>query len=291
MRVGSRDLPSLAHAVWGTPVSEAQYRSVARARRSLQAKGLVSVPCKRSRAALFTSESAEWETPQDLFGQLAEEFGPFDLDPCCRPETAKCARYFTKADDGLAQRWEGRVFVNPPYGREIGRWVQKAWEESQRGATVVLLIPARTDTAYWHEYCSKGEVRFLRGRVCFNHARKTGPAPFPSAVVVFRPAVRPSGLQTGVFTGGGPRRLTRAGADAEGRTSRPGARRRQGSRRLRDFSPPVGGQRECPSCAGWGVSSAGRSGSASTTAAATSADEGSSRVATRCSADPVAASR
>lgn len=114
---------------------------------------------------LMSSKDHDWETPQVLFDSLNAEFGPFDLDPCCVPETAKCPRYFTPDEDGLAQTWEGRVFVNPPYGREIGKWVRKAWEEAQRGAMVVLLIPARTDTAYWHDYCFRGEVRFLRGRI------------------------------------------------------------------------------------------------------------------------------
>jgi phage N-6-adenine-methyltransferase len=137
-------------------------------------------------AVMMSSANHDWETPALLFAELELEFGPFDLDPCCLPETAKCVRYFTPADDGLRQPWSGRVFCNPPYGREIGKWVRKAWEESRRGATVVLLIPARTDTSYWHDYCFKGEVRFLRGRIYFSRNGRTGRAPFPSAVVVFR---------------------------------------------------------------------------------------------------------
>ena len=132
----------------------------------------------------FSSERHDWTTPQDFFDQLNAEFG-FTLDPCCLHETAKCSKHFTPEDDGLAQDWsDDVVFMNPPYGREIGKWVRKAYEESQRGATVVCLIPARTDTAYWHDYAMRGEVRFVRGRLKFGGS-SVG-APFPSAVVIFR---------------------------------------------------------------------------------------------------------
>lgn len=132
----------------------------------------------------FSSQRQDWTTPQDFFDTLDAEFG-FTLDPCRLHETAKCNKYFTPEDDGLAQDWSGDVvFMNPPYGREIGKWVRKAYEESQRGATVVCLIPARTDTAYWHDYVMKGEVRFVRGRLKFGGS-SVG-APFPSAVVIFR---------------------------------------------------------------------------------------------------------
>jgi site-specific DNA-methyltransferase (adenine-specific) len=118
---------------------------------------------------------------------LAEEFGGFDLDPCATPETAKCPRFFTPADDELRQEWAGRVFMNPPYGRAIAAWMRKAWESSQTTAElVVYLVPARTDTGWWHEYAGRGDVRFLQGRLRFGGA-KSG-APFPSAVVVFRNA-------------------------------------------------------------------------------------------------------
>jgi len=120
-----------------------------------------------------------------LFAELDAEFG-FTLDPCCSHETALCEKHFTPEEDGLAQDWSGDVvFMNPPYGREIGKWVRKAWEDSQRGATVVCLIPARTDTSYWHDYVMRGEIRFLRGRLRFGG--HTNSAPFPSAVVIFRP--------------------------------------------------------------------------------------------------------
>jgi site-specific DNA-methyltransferase (adenine-specific) len=134
----------------------------------------------------FTSRSDEWATPRDLFRELDAEFH-FDLDPCATPETATCARHFTPADDGLAQTWTGRVFMNPPYGRTIGAWMRKAWEASQTTAElVVCLVPARPDTRWWHDYAERGERRFLKGRLRFGDA-KSG-APFPSALVVFRGA-------------------------------------------------------------------------------------------------------
>lgn len=135
---------------------------------------------------MMTSKTPEWATPQDLFDKLSAEFGPFNLDPCANALNHKCYRYFTKEDDGLKQEWAGRVFMNPPYGRVIGAWIEKAYQSARGGALVVCLIPARTDTAYWHDFCMKGEIRFLRGRVKFGGK---GPAPFPSAVVVFRPAI------------------------------------------------------------------------------------------------------
>jgi phage N-6-adenine-methyltransferase len=132
------------------------------------------------------SESVEWPTSQADFDELNAEFH-FTLDPCATHENAKCERYFTKEDDGLAQSWAGEaVFMNPPYGREIARWVKKAHESAQEGATVVGLIPARPDTRYWHDYIANAaEVRFLRGRLRFGDGRY--PAPFPSAIVVWTP--------------------------------------------------------------------------------------------------------
>ena len=135
----------------------------------------------------YSSKSYEWETPQELFDSLHSEFG-FNLDPCATKENAKCPYYFTQEDDGLIQDWgEYTVFMNPPYGRVIRKWIKKAFEAAKLGATVVCLLPARTDTSYWHDYIFKEgvEVRFLRGRVHFSGG---GPAPFPSAVVIFRGA-------------------------------------------------------------------------------------------------------
>lgn len=138
---------------------------------------------------LLSSEHMDYETPQDFFDELNKEFG-FDLDVCALPDTAKCDRFFTPGDDGLVQPWNGVCWMNPPYGRQIGRWIQKAFEESQKGALVVCLIPSRTDTGYWHEYVMKGEVRFIKGRLYFSRGGQVGRAPFPSAVVIFWPPCR-----------------------------------------------------------------------------------------------------
>lgn len=131
----------------------------------------------------FSSETDEWATPMWLFREYDLEFR-FTLDVCATPENAKCKRYFTRSDNGLAQDWSGSCWMNPPYGATIGQWMEKALQESQRGATVVCLVPARTDTAWWHDYATKGEIRFLRGRLKFGDAENS--APFPSAIVVYR---------------------------------------------------------------------------------------------------------
>ncbi len=133
----------------------------------------------------FSSKTFEWPTPQWLFDLLDEEFG-FTLDPCSTDVNAKCDKHFTLVDDGLAQTWKDEtVFMNPPYGRDIGRWMEKAYREASEGATVVCLVPARTDTAWWHDWAMNGEIRLFRGRITFEGA--TTGAPFPSALVVFRP--------------------------------------------------------------------------------------------------------
>jgi phage N-6-adenine-methyltransferase len=135
-------------------------------------------------SGLYSSQSCEWATPAEFFNKLNAEFG-FTLDVCASIQNAKCFRYFDRAADGLKQNWAGEVcWMNPPYGRDIKRWVRKAYEESLNGATVVCLVPARTDTAWWHDYCQRGEVRLIRGRLRFNDGKCN--APFPSAVVVFR---------------------------------------------------------------------------------------------------------
>ena len=124
-------------------------------------------------SGLFTSASQHWETPKELYEALDLEFH-FNDDPCP-----------LHGEGGLDRRWGTRTFLNPPYGREIGKWLFRAWEESVWGRTVVCLVPARTDTRWWHEYVMKAdEIRFLRGRLKFGDA--TNSAPFPSAVVVFR---------------------------------------------------------------------------------------------------------
>jgi len=145
----------------------------------------IPLPIQRSaaRSVHFSSATSEWETPQALFDELDRIFGGFTLDPCGTAENAKCATFFSREDDGLSQHWTGKVFLNPPYGREIGHWVSKAWHESLKGALVVCLLPARVDTRWWHDYAKKGHVYFLQGRLKFGKA--TNSAPFPSAIVTF----------------------------------------------------------------------------------------------------------
>ena len=137
---------------------------------------------------IFSKQSDEWATPQDLFDDLNQEFG-FTLDPCSTDENHKCSKYFTASDDGLSQDWSGeRVFINPPYSNS-SEWVAKAWNESHKPNTLcVLLLPARTDTRYFHDYIlNRSEVRFLRGRLKFVGGG-TSSAPFPSMLVIFRSA-------------------------------------------------------------------------------------------------------
>lgn len=136
----------------------------------------------------FSSATDEWATPQAFFDELDAEFH-FTLDVCATSENAKCPRHFTRSTDGLSQPWgQERCWMNPPYGRAIGAWMRKAYEASMLGALVVCLIPARTDTAWWHEYAAKAtERRFVRGRLRFGEAKHS--APFPSVVVIFRPTV------------------------------------------------------------------------------------------------------
>ena len=133
----------------------------------------------------FSSASVEWPTPQGVFDELNEQFN-FTLDPCATHENTKCERYFTAEDDGFIQDWgQERVFMNPPYGREIKDWMKKAYESSRNGATVVCLVPARTDTQWFHDYAVKGEVIAIKGRLKFGDSQNS--APFPSAIVIFRP--------------------------------------------------------------------------------------------------------
>jgi phage N-6-adenine-methyltransferase len=130
----------------------------------------------------MSSNSDRWETPQKLFDELNQKYN-FELDVCALPENAKCENYFTPEVDGLKQDWAGVCWMNPPYGREIGKWMKKALESSRNGAIVVCLVPARTDTAWWHDYAMKGEIEFIRGRLKFGNSKNS--APFPSAIVVF----------------------------------------------------------------------------------------------------------
>lgn len=137
-------------------------------------------------SVLFSSATDQWATPQAFFDQLNAEFH-FTLDPCADQFNHKCNQYFTREQDGLKQSWKGNtVFCNPPYGKEICKWVQKSFEEAMDPeTTVVMLIPARTDTKWFHEYIyQKQEIRFVRGRIKFGDSKNS--APFPSMVVVFR---------------------------------------------------------------------------------------------------------
>lgn len=138
---------------------------------------------------MYSSTSFEWRTPSGIFKALEKEFGPFDLDPCADPKSRR-GRNFYSIDEGwsgLAKKWEGHVFMNPPYGRQIIQWVEKAYDEANRGALVVCLIPCRTDTRWWHDFVMKAdEIRFIRGRLKFMQDNGIeNSAPFPSAIVVF----------------------------------------------------------------------------------------------------------
>lgn len=128
----------------------------------------------------------DWSTPQDLFDKLNEEFH-FTLDPCADALNHKCDKYYTEEQDGLHQDWSGeRVFCNPPYGRSLSKWVEKSYKEVREGKCelVVMLIPARTDTRWFHDYILRGSViRFVKGRIKFGGAKNN--APFPSMIVVF----------------------------------------------------------------------------------------------------------
>lgn len=136
-------------------------------------------------AVHFSSATDLWATPPDFFANLHAEFG-FQIDVCAIPENAKCPWFFSPEENGLEQVWRGVCWMNPPYGRQIGKWVKKAHDSArENGATVVCLLPARTDTRWWHEYVAHAaDVRFVRGRLKFGGSRNS--APFPSAVVVFK---------------------------------------------------------------------------------------------------------
>jgi phage N-6-adenine-methyltransferase len=132
---------------------------------------------------LFSSNSDEWETPQDLFNELNQEFR-FDLDVAATRENKKCKNYFSKDLDGLKQSWQGSyVFCNPPYS-QISKWVKKASGEANSNTKVVMLLPARTDTKWFHKYIyNKTEIRFIKGRLKFSNSKNS--APFPSMIVIF----------------------------------------------------------------------------------------------------------
>ena len=143
---------------------------------------------------LLSNQHYNWETPKELFDELNNEFY-FTLDPCCTKENAKCSIYYTIEDNGLNMNWgKHRVFMNPPYGRQISKWVEKAYSESLNGTLVVCLLPSRTDTKWWWDYCMKGEIRFIKGRLKFKGMNTQGEivknsSTFPSAIVIFNGVV------------------------------------------------------------------------------------------------------
>lgn len=142
--------------------------------------------------ALGVAETVEWPTPPEFFAVVDAEFH-FNLDVCATAENAKCAKFYTLKENGLAQPWTGMVWMNPPYGSEIPRWLRKAYDVACAGeATVACLIPARTDTLWFHEFCAAGEIRFLKGRLTFIGSE--WPAPFPSMLVVFHAHLDPGGV-------------------------------------------------------------------------------------------------
>ena len=134
---------------------------------------------------LMSSNTDEWATPKLFFQELDNKYH-FTLDPCATKENHKCDTYYTKEDNGLEKSWGGEiVYVNPPYGREISKWVEKAYMENKKGAFIVMLLPARTDTRWFHNYIyKKHEIEFIKGRIKFNDGKQA--APFPSMLVIMR---------------------------------------------------------------------------------------------------------
>jgi len=137
----------------------------------------------------FSSKNDEWETPPELFARY-DAIYHFNIDVCATSQNTMVPAYWTKQQDSLTQLWAPLTcWMNPPYGRQVGRFVSKAYKESLLGATVVCLLPSRTDTAWWHDYVMKGRITFLRGRLKFRlDGEIRHPAPFPSAIVIFRPS-------------------------------------------------------------------------------------------------------
>lgn len=157
---------------------------------------------------MFSSKSAEWETPDDLFNKLDEVFY-FTLDPCATDENHKCDKYFTVKENGLLQDWSGEiVYINPPYGREIINWVKKAFIEHKKGVSIVMLLPSRTDTTWQHDYifAEAKAICFIRGRLKFQNRllpsytqggkHKISSAPFPSQLVVFANSITQGQIET-----------------------------------------------------------------------------------------------
>ena len=153
---------------------------------SLRPTRAVQTNKTRLNTALFSSRSEEWETPPHVFRPLHSEFN-FQVDVCATSENAKCKVFFDKSVSGLDREWSPfRCWMNPPYGSKISNWVKKAFQESQRGALVVSLLPARTDTQWWHSWVMKAaEIRFVAGRIAFGGGKQS--APFPSCIAIFYP--------------------------------------------------------------------------------------------------------
>ncbi len=158
----------------------------ARPRYTSRAAKMAAYRQRKRQPVYFKHGTVEWATPPDLFAALDAEFH-FTLDVCATPANATCARFYTRQQDALRQPWEGVCWCNPPYGPEIPRFIEKAARSAQQGATVVCLVPARTDTRWWHAWVlPAAEVRWLQGRLKFNGSATS--APFPSALAIFRPA-------------------------------------------------------------------------------------------------------
>lgn len=137
-------------------------------------------------AGRWTGKGRDWATPQELFDQLNNEFH-FTIDVCASDWNAKCNKYFSEKDDALLQSWTGVCWMNPPYGKVLKNWMKKAYESSILGATVVCLVPAATDTDWWHDFAVKGNIRFLRGRPRFITPEGTWQQTFsPSVIVIFQ---------------------------------------------------------------------------------------------------------
>ncbi len=138
--------------------------------------------------SMVSSKREDWTTSQDIFNKLDSVF-IFDIDVCAIKENSECDSYFCSDDEAFGRAWLGVCWMKPPHGAGINKWIKKAYESTkQHGATVVCLLPARTDTCWWNDYCKKGEVYFIKEQVKFGDAEKS--APFPAAVVVFRPNVK-----------------------------------------------------------------------------------------------------
>lgn len=135
--------------------------------------------------AMFSSKSDNWETPKEFFENLNQIYH-FELDPCADEKNYKCEKYYTIEQNGLRQDWSSyRVFINPPYGRTIGKWIQKAYETNkEHGNLIVMLLPSRTDTKWFHDWIyGKAEIQFIKGRLKFGTSKTS--APFPSMLVIF----------------------------------------------------------------------------------------------------------